>query len=253
MPSAVRIALVGDHRDAVVAHRAIPVALDRAARDAGRAVHAEWLHTGSLGPEMAARLADAHGVWCVPGSPYASMDAALAAIGFARRSGVPFLGTCAGFQHAVIEYARSVLGLTGADHAETGAGAERPLIAALSCGLVDVRGRIHFAAGSRLRAIYGCDVATEEYHCNYGLDPQQVARFDDSSLRVSAVDDEGAPRGIELTDHPFFVATLYQPERAALAGRSHPVVEAFFAAAAAACDRQRGARVRAGSAGTEDV
>ena len=137
MALAVHIALVGDRSDAVVAHRAIPVALDRAAREGGRTVDAEWLHTGSLGPEMAARLADAHGVWCVPGSPYVNMDAALTAIGFARRSGVPFLGTCAGFQHAVIEYARSVLGLTDADHAETNPEAERPLIAALSCGLVE--------------------------------------------------------------------------------------------------------------------
>ena len=246
MPSPVRIALVGDRCDAVVAHRAIPVALDRAARDAGRTVDAEWLHTGSLGPEMAARLADAHGVWCVPGSPYANMNAALTAIGFARRSGVPFLGTCAGFQHAVIEYARSVLGLTDADHAETNPEAERPLITALSCGLVEVRGRVHLAAGTRLRAIYGSDVASEEYHCNYGLDVHQVARFDHSTLRVSAVDDEGAPRGIELTDHPFFLATLYQPERAALAGRAHPVVGAFFAAAAAACDRRHGMHARAG-------
>lgn len=245
MSSPVRIVLVGDRSDAVVAHRAIPVALDRAAHDAGRTVDAEWLHTGSLGPEMAARLADAHGVWSVPGSPYANMDAALTAIGFARRSGVPFLGTCAGFQHAVIEYARSVLGLTDADHAETNPDAARPLITALSCGLVDVRGRVHLAAGTRLRAIYGCDVASEEYHCNYGLDPHQLAHFDGTSLRVSAVDDEGAPRGIELTDHSFFLATLYQPERAALAGRSHPVIGAFFAAAAAACDRRRGVHARA--------
>lgn len=246
MPFPVRIALVGDRNDEVVAHRAIPVALERAARDAGRDTQADWLHTGSLGPETAARLADADGVWCVPGSPYADMDAVLTAIGFARRSGVPFLGTCAGFQHALIEYARSVLGLTDADHAETSPNAERPLISALSCGMVEVRGRVHLAAGTRLRAIYGCDVATEEYHCNYGLDPRQVARFDDSSLRVSAVDDERAPRGIELIDHPFFVATLFQPERAALVGRSHPVVGAFFAAAAAACDQHRGARARAG-------
>lgn len=246
MSSPVRIALVGDRSEAVIAHRAIPLALDRAARDAGRSADVVWLHTGALGPEAAARLADADGVWCVPGSPYANIDAALAAIGFARRAGLPFLGTCAGFQHALLEYARSVLGLTEADHAENNPGAAQPLIAALSCGLVEVQGRVLLKAGTRLRAIYGCDAAIEEYHCNYGLDPQQVARFAHSSLRVSAEDDDGAARGIELTDHPFFVATLYQPGRAALAGRSHPVVNAFFVAAAAACDRRRPLDARLG-------
>src|SRR6185437_12315895 len=194
----VRIVLVGDRTDGVIAHRAIPIALARAAHDAERVVDAQWLHTASLGPEMAARLADADGVWCVPGSPYANMDAALSAIGFARRSGVPFLGTCAGFQHALIEYARTILGLTEADHAETNPDAAHPLISALSCGLVDVHGRVHLAAGTRLHAIYGCDTAVEEYHCNYGLDMQQAGRFAHTSLRVSGVDDDGAARCIEL-------------------------------------------------------
>ncbi|HXE59949.1 MAG TPA: hypothetical protein VN607_04560 [Gemmatimonadaceae bacterium] len=246
MSSPVRIALVGDQNDAVTAHRAIPIALDRAAADDHRTVAVDWLHTSSLGSEMAARLADANGVWCIPGSPYANMDAALSAIGFARRSGVPFLGTCAGFQHALIEYARTILGLTEADHAETNPDAAHPLISALSCGLVDVHGRVHLAGGTRLHAIYGCDTAVEEYHCNYGLDMQQAGRFAHTSLRVSGVDDDGAARCIELTDHPFFVATLFQPERAALAERSHPVVGAFFAAAAAHADRHRAAPVRAG-------
>ena len=242
----VRIVLVGDRTDAVVAHRAIPVALARAAHDAQRALDAQWLHTASLGPEMAARLADADGVWCVPGSPYANMEAALAAIGFARRSGVPFLGTCAGFQHAIIEYARSILGLTDADHAESNPLAHRPLITALSCSLVEVEGRVHLAGASRLRAIYGCDVATEAYHCNYGLDPRHTERFAHATMRITAHDDDGAARGVELIDHPFFVATLFQPERAALGGRSHPVVGAFVDAAAAAADRRHRARARAG-------
>lgn len=244
-PQPVRLVLVGDRTDAVLAHRAIPLALDRAARDAQRAVDAEWLHTASLGPEMAARLADADGVWCVPGSPYANMDAALAAIGFARRSGVPFLGTCAGFQHALIEYARSVIGLTDAEHAESNPSAPHPLITALSCSLVEVEGRVHLAKGSRLREIYGCDVAAEAYHCNYGLDPRYTERFAHATMRITAVDDEGAARGLELVDHPFFVATLFQPERAALAGRSHALIGAFFNAAAAAANRRHRAPSRA--------
>ena len=59
------------------------------------------------------------GVLIAPGSPYESMSAALAAIGLARTDRIPLLGTCAGFQHVVIEYARSVVGIVDASHAET--------------------------------------------------------------------------------------------------------------------------------------
>jgi len=82
------------------------------------------------------------GFWCVPGSPYRDMDGALRTIRFARETRCPFLGTCGGFQHAVIEYARSVLGLTDADHMESNPDAELPLIIALACRLAPTTGRL---------------------------------------------------------------------------------------------------------------
>ena len=63
-------------------------------------------------------LAQHDAILAAPGSPYQSMDGMLAGIGFARRSGTPFLGTCGGFQYALIEYARAVLGLSDADTEE---------------------------------------------------------------------------------------------------------------------------------------
>jgi CTP synthase (UTP-ammonia lyase) len=92
------------------------------------------------------------GLWCVPGSPYASMEGALNAIRQARESGLPFLGTCGGFQHALIEVARDLLGLADADHSESNPGGDVLLIDRLSCSLVGARGRLHVVAGSRLAA-----------------------------------------------------------------------------------------------------
>lgn len=72
--------------------------------------------------------------WCAPGSPYRSLTGALDAIRFAREERVPFIGTCGGFQHAVIEYARNVLGFADARHAEYDPYASSDLfISALSC------------------------------------------------------------------------------------------------------------------------
>ena len=70
----------------------------------------------------AARAHEADGLWVVPGSPYRAAAAVYAAIEVARTSGQPFLGTCSGFQYAVIEFARNVAGIADADHAETASG-----------------------------------------------------------------------------------------------------------------------------------
>ena len=234
MVDTVRIALVGDHSDQVRAHRAIPRALDLVTeREPGMRVAPAWISTAEIDRADPARvLGGVDGVWCVPGSPYASMEGALAAIRYARETRLPFLGTCGGFQHALIETARNVLGAAAADHAESNPEGDLLLITPLSCSLVGARGRLHLATGSGLAAIYGAGEVTESYHCNYGLNPEHRALIESSPLRIAALDDAGAVRAVELPGHPFFVATLFQPELSAFAGEIHPLVRAFAQAAA---------------------
>jgi CTP synthase (UTP-ammonia lyase) len=231
--SSVRIGLVGDYSADVPAHRAIPRALALAGAAGGVEVAPEWLATDAVDVRDRKALRAFDAIWCVPASPYASMQGALHAIRTAREEGIPFLGTCGGFQHALIEYARNVLGLLEADHAESNPQAARALVAPLACALVDARGTIRFAPGSRLAAIYGAPAAVEGYRCSYGLNPAYRTRLEDGRLRVVATDDDGDARAVELGGHPFFFATLYQPERSALAGDdAHPLITAFVRAAA---------------------
>jgi CTP synthase (UTP-ammonia lyase) len=224
-----RIGLIGDKSDAVRAHAAIPRALELVRSD--QPVAFDWLPTDRLSHASDADLQPHDAFWCVPGSPYASFAGALRAIRFAREHGRPFLGTCGGFQHALIEVARNVLGLAAADHAESSPDAEMPLIAPLSCSLVGTSGTIHFVPGSALAAIYGAPTAVEGYHCSYGLNPQYRSLLESSPLRISAHDDAGEVRAVELVGHPFFVATLFQPELSALSSTPHPLVRAFARAA----------------------
>lgn len=226
----VRIGLVGDYNAKVAAHRAIPIALQLAAKSVGVKVDYEWV--GTDGITDAARLSGFTGLWCVPGSPYRNMEGALTAIRFARERGRPFLGTCGGFQHAVIEYARNVLQWGDADHAETSPDSARAVIALLQCPLVEVERRIRFVAGSRIAQAYGAAEATEGYHCSYGVNPDFQAALIAGPLRVTAHDDAGDVRAIELDGHPFFVASLFQPERAALRDSLPPLVAAFVGACA---------------------
>src|ERR1051326_2200045 len=151
-----RVGLIGNYNAAVAAHQAIPRALELAAA-ALRNCRVEpcWLPTETLESDHHGRLSGFSGLWCVPASPYVSMEGALGAICFARTERVPFLGTCGGFQHALIEYARNVLGLAQAEHAETIPDAAMPLISRLSCSLVEQHGQIFLREGSRIRQIYG--------------------------------------------------------------------------------------------------
>src|ERR1035437_412698 len=111
MRKRISIGLIGDYDKSVPAHQAIPLALQSAAKALRVELGFEWVPTEEIG--AATRVTCFSGLWCVPGSPYRSMEGALLAIRHARESGVPFLGTCGGFQHAVIEDGRERPGMGG--------------------------------------------------------------------------------------------------------------------------------------------
>jgi len=215
----------------VPAHQAIPLALQKAAALRGFPLALEWVPTEEV--TASRRVLGYHGLWCVPASPYRSMAGALTAIRHARECAVPFLGSCGGFQHALIEYARNVLGWQEAEHAETSPAAALALIAPLECALVEASETVRLLPGTRIARAYAANTAHEGYHCRYGLDPRYRGALLRGPLRASAEDERGDVRAVELDGHPFFVAALFQPERAALAGRPVPLAGAFLAAAAA--------------------
>ena len=231
-PPTLRIGLIGDYHPVVTAHRAIARSLELIGAEFSEwQFQVEWLPTDALEQFSPVKLSGFDALWCVPASPYASMDGALKAIQFAREHGVPFLGTCAGFQHVLIEYARNVLGLTDADHEEISPDAACLLVCRLPSPLVEREGHVSLPEGSRLRKILGRDSTTEIYHCIFGLNRGYESMLDDGKLRVSARDSTGGIHAVELTAHPFFMATLFQPERLALQNQTHPIIRAFVQAA----------------------
>lgn len=228
MPS---IALIGDYSPEVTAHRAIPRALELTRAESASDLSWQWINTRDL-HTPSRELADFSGIWVVPASPYENTAGALDAIRFAREARRPFLGTCGGFQHALIEFARDVLGLADADHAETNPTGPTLLVTRLACSLVEQTTPLRFTPGSLIRAAYGTDAAVEGYRCNFGPNPAHVPALERAGLRFTAFDDTGAPRAAELAPsaHPFFVGTLFQPERAALRDVTPPLVRAFVRA-----------------------
>jgi CTP synthase (UTP-ammonia lyase) len=217
-----KLALVGDRSSAVRSHGRIPVLLEALRTRDDVVLDAYWVGSDHADEAAFDRF---DGIWLLPGSPYRSMEGAIRAARIAREAGIPFLGTCGGFQHALLMLAREA-GIAEASHAEYGSEGER-VIVALECSLMGHEGAVHSEPGSRFREITGVERTLERYQCGYGVDPAYVERLHASGVRFSAHDDAGDVRAFELPRHPFFLGTLFQPELAGDATRAHPIIRAF--------------------------
>lgn len=225
-----RIALVGDRSPSVVSHTRIPLLLDALAERDRLVLDAYWISSKDAGAEGAVSGFDA--VWVLPGSPYRSEAGVLSAIRTARVEGIPFLGTCGGFQHALLEYAREVCGLANAAHAENDPDAEDLLIEPLSCSLVGHEGVVVVEPGSLAQTAIGSERTVERYFCAYGP-TRHLDTLRAHGLRFSGHDEDGHVRIAELPGHPFFLASLFQPELSGDGSRPHPMVRALARAAVA--------------------
>ena len=223
-----KIALLGDHDETVTAHRAIPKAIDLAANFLSVKVELDWIRSNEV---QLADLQNFDALWCVPLSPYENPDAIIAAIGYARENNVAFLGTCVGYQHALLEFARNVLGFEQADSIEDNPDTAMPLITALSCRLAGEADTINIEANSRMGEIYQTDRVLEDYNCGYGINRDYLQLFEGCELKFCGHDGSGEPRACEIPGHRFFVGTAYQPERSAFNNKPHPLITAFLVAA----------------------
>jgi CTP synthase (UTP-ammonia lyase) len=239
MPIPARLAIVGDYDPAMFTHRAIDDALAHVRELREHALEWNWLGTTTLGSGAARHLlATVDAIWLAPGSPYESLEGALAAVRCARETALPFLGVCGGFQHAVIEFARDVAAIIDADHAESNPGTSTPVIAPLACSLVGKSGPVFLDPTCRAASIYGRWRIVERYHCSFGLNPEYRAAIERAGLRVVGEDDHGDARVVELPGHPFFIATLFQPQLESSPGAPAPLVRALVDAAIHHRDRR---------------
>ena len=221
------IALVAEYTATFAPHVATTAALKHSSDALGVEVAATWLSTATISADL---FRDFDAIWVAPGSPYKSMSRILAAIRHVRENGLPCFGTCGGFQHMLLEYARNVLGVQDAQHAEYDPSASNLFISALTCSLAGRRMQLRFARGSRVATIYGTESAEEEYYCNFGVNPDKVSLLRSQALAISGCDAEGEIRVIELPDHPFFLGTLFVPQLRSTPANPHPLVSAFVQA-----------------------
>jgi CTP synthase (UTP-ammonia lyase) len=238
MTIAARLAIVGDYDPAMYTHRAIEESLGHVRELREHALEWSWIGTPALADNPYAGLALADGVWVAPASPYKSLDGALGAIRVARERGLPLLAVCGGFQHAVLEFARNVVGIADAQHAELSPESTTAVITALACSLVEKAGPVFLDPTCRTASIYGRWRIVERYHCHYGLNPEYRAVLERSGLHIVGEDDHGDARVAELRGHPFYIATLFQPQLNSSSGSPAPLVRALVDAAIHHRDRR---------------
>ncbi len=231
---AVKVAIVGDYNEAFPPHAATNAGLEHAALRLGINVWSDWIATPTLERSAEAILTSYDGLYIAPGSPYTSMLGGLNAITYGRKRSVPLIATCGGYQHVVLEYARRVLGEEDAQHAEYDPYASKLFVSALACSLVGQRLDVSIRSDSRAAAFYNAVTSSEQYYCNFGLNPEYQQLLDQGGLRIVGTDASGEARILELPDHPFFVATLFVPPLSSTETQPHPLLLAFVKAALAA-------------------
>jgi CTP synthase (UTP-ammonia lyase) len=207
------VAVIGDYDPAFAPHRATDEAIGHAACRLGAEVEVRWCATEPLESDIGA-VEEADAVWCAPGSPYRSLSGALRALRHVREQRVPALGTCGGFQHIVIEYARHVLGLTTPHTRST-----TPTRRGCSCRNCHVPWR----AGP-------CPS-----NCGRGRGPRSCTRRRGCTSSTTATSgstrNTSNARVLELADHPFYLATLFVPQTRSTPEQPHPLIVGWLRAA----------------------
>jgi CTP synthase (UTP-ammonia lyase) len=217
-----RIGVIGDYNPDYPLHPKTNEAIRHAVDDGAVKLEIEWLST-----KQEHDLSHFHGIWCSPGSPYLSLDGALRMIRWSRINAMPFLGTCGGSQHAILEFARNVMNIEDAQHAEYDPYASILFVSRLACSLVGRVMPLELKAGSVAALIYGKSRVEEHYYCNFGLNPQYQSALELAGMKITGWDEGQEARIFELADHPFFVATLFVPQARSTPEDPHPIVRSF--------------------------
>ena len=229
MNSKIRIGIIGDY-DGRPSHLATEEALKHAAKKLSIEVDFDWLPTVSFDLSQD-ELQYYDGLWCAPGSPYKSMNGAINAIKFAREHNYPFIGTCGGFQHAVIEFGRNVLHISKLKDTHFNLYDSNEYITSLSCSLVGQTRHIMLDENSKLYSIYGCTEIVEKYNCSFGLNKDYQILLHEHGFKVIGIDENGEARIMTIENNTFFIASLFQPQLNSTYEKPHPLIVEYLKAA----------------------
>ncbi len=222
-----RIVILGDFNPAYSTHLALNESTKQVKNVLSEEIQFDWIGTDTFHYELA--FAEVYGgLWLAPGSPYNDMNNVINAIRFTRENNIPTFGNCGGFQHMIIEFARNVCLITGADHEETNPDADELLISKLACSLVQQQEQLTITdENSLLFRIIGKHSFIGKYYCSYGINSTYLDVLRAHGLKTPAISDDNHIRAIEIENHPFFLGTLFQPALTSTQEEPDPLILDF--------------------------
>lgn len=237
----VRVGIVGKYVKVRDSYISIREAFVHAGAAEGLDVDLEWIPSEAIasgGGE--AYLSGIDGLLVPGGFGERGIEGKVEAVRFAREEGIPFFGICLGLQCAVIEFARNVLGIAGANSSEFDPETPDPVIALLpeQRGVTDKGGTMRLGSypallkeGSVIRSCYGKEGIEERHRHRYEFNPAYRERFEAKGMRMSGISPDGAlVESVELEGHPWFVAVQFHPEFTSRFLDPHPLFRGFIRA-----------------------
>ncbi len=238
----VRIALVGKYVQLWDAYMSVIQALKNAAVFHEYELELVWVDSEGVSPMLVeSQLRDVDGVLIPGGFGVRGIEGKIQAVSYARENKIPFLGVCLGMQCAVVEYARNVAGMPGANSSEFDQSTPYPVI-----DLLPEQKDVEAMGGTMRLGSYPCKLSRSgkaakaygertiherhrhRYEVNNALRPKLV----EAGMKISGTSpDKRLVEIIELTDHPWFVATQFHPEFKSRPTRPHPLFRDFVGAA----------------------
>ncbi|MEW6153431.1 MAG: CTP synthase [Actinomycetota bacterium] len=238
----VRIGLIGKYVVLPDAYLSVVEALRHGGFAHGARVDVEWIQAEDVEGLLAAgRMNDLDGVVIPGGFGARGVEGKVAAAGYARENDIPCLGLCLGMQTMVIEFARNVLGLGGANSSEFDPDTPHPVIDLMDDQreVVNYGGTMRLGVyparlqpGSQVAEAYGEPFVYERHRHRYEFNPRYRRRVDDAGLvAVGTSPDDRLVEFVELAGHPFWIGTQAHPEFKSRPDRPHPLFAAFVRAA----------------------
>ncbi|HEY3612951.1 MAG TPA: CTP synthase [Gaiellales bacterium] len=242
LEGSVRIAIVGKYVQLQDAYLSVVEALKHSAISHGTHLEIEWIDAETLDPDEAAEaLSGVDGILIPGGFGPRAIEGKVAAVRYARESGTPFLGICLGMQCAVVEFARNVCDMAGANSTEFDPDTLYPVVALLpeQQDVEDMGGTMRLGAepvelrnGTHAQEAYGETLVYERHRHRYEVNNHLRPRLEAAGLHVSGVfAAKDLVEVIELDDHPWFVASQFHPEFKSRPTRPHPLFRDFVGAA----------------------
>jgi CTP synthase len=257
----VRVGIIGKYVSLPDAYLSVVEALKHGGFHHGAQIDVDWIQAEEVEGLLAeGRLRDLDGIVIPGGFGERGSEGKIMAAGYAREHGIPCLGLCLGLQMMTIEYARNVLGLTGANSTEFDPATPHPVIDLMDSqrDVTDKGGTMRLGAyvaelvpGSQVAQAYGKTVVSERHRHRYEFNPRYRGKFEGSDLVFSGSSPDGRlVEFIELRGHPFWVGTQAHPELKSRPTRPAPL---FRGLVGAALDRAEGRRPHLFPVGERDA